>query len=99
MIFTKNTIYTIKIASGDEIVTRVVDFDQDTITIEHPLIVIPSQQGIQLIFALFTADPKESITLNKSNCVLVAPAREEVQDSFIEASTGIKPVRNQILMG
>jgi len=31
---------------------------------------------------------------------LIAPARDEVQDSYTEATTGIKPVRNsKILMG
>jgi hypothetical protein len=61
---------------------------------------VPSQQGIQMIFALFTANPDKPVTINKSQVSLIAMARDEVQDSYTEATTGIKPVRNsKILMG
>jgi hypothetical protein len=53
-----------------------------------------------MIFALFTADPEKSVTINKTQVSLIAPSRGEVCDSYIEATTGIKPVRNsKILMG
>jgi hypothetical protein len=62
--------------------------------------VVPSQQGIQMIFALFTADPDKSVTINKAQVSLIAISRDEVQDSYTEATTGIKPVRNsKVLMG
>jgi hypothetical protein len=53
-----------------------------------------------MIFALFTADPEKSVTINKSQVSLIAASREEVCDSYLEATTGIKPVRNnKILLG
>jgi hypothetical protein len=96
-----NKIYTIKLTNGDEILTRITSDEGDSVTIEHPLLVIPSQQGLQMIFALFTADPKTPVTLNKSACIMIVPAREEATDSFTEAVTGIKVTRNsnKILMG
>lgn len=97
----KDLVYTIKIANGDEIVTKVVDIDVDgNYIISKPLTVVPGPQGIQMIFSLFTADPDKNYQLNKSQCSLIALARDEVCDSYIEATTGIKPVRNsKILMG
>jgi hypothetical protein len=53
-----------------------------------------------MIFALFTANPDKAVTINKSQVSLMAVSRDEVQDSYVEATTGIKPVRNsKILMG
>jgi hypothetical protein len=49
---------------------------------------------------VFTGDPKENITINKSSIVMICQTREEVADHYTEATTGIKPVRNsKILMG
>jgi hypothetical protein len=96
----KELIYTIKISNGDEIVTKVIDVDeQGNFLINKPLTVVPGPQGIQMIMSLFTANPDKTMTLNKTACSMVALARDEVRDSYIEATTGIKPVTNKILMG
>lgn len=96
----KDLIYTIKIANGDEVVTKVVDIDQEgNYIISKPLTVVPGPQGIQMIMSLFTANPDKNYQLNKSQCSMIALARDEVRDSYIEATTGIKPVSNKILMG
>jgi hypothetical protein len=96
----KELIYTIKIANGDEVVTKVIDLDADgNYIISKPLTVVPGPQGIQMIFSLFTGNPDKNYLLNKSQCSIIALARDEVRDSYIEATTGIKPVSNKILMG
>lgn len=94
-----NQTYTIKIANGDEIVTRITGEDNSTYMISRPLVVMPSPQGIQMIFGMFTADPEKPVELNKSAVSMIAPSRQEVCDSYTEATTGIKPVTNKILMG
>ena len=96
----KELIYTIKISNGDEIVTKVIDIDEHgNFLVSKPLTVVPGPQGIQMIMSLFTANPDKTMTLNKTACSMVALARDEVRDSYIEATTGIKPVSNKILMG
>ena len=96
----KELIYTIKISNGDEIVTKVIDIDeQGNFLVSKPLTVVPGPQGIQMIMSLFTANPDKPMTLNKTACSMVALARDEVRDSYIEATTGIKPVSSKILMG
>jgi hypothetical protein len=93
-------VYTIKIANGDELVAKIVAQDDNTYTVFKPLTVMPSREGIQMIMGLFTANPDKNVTINKSQVSLIAPSRDEVQDSYVEATTGIKPVRNsKILMG
>jgi hypothetical protein len=93
-------IYTFKIANGDELVTKIIAEDDTTYTTTRPLTVVPGREGIQMIFSLFTANPDKNVTINKSQVSLIAVSRDEVQDSYVEATTGIKPVRNsKILMG
>jgi hypothetical protein len=94
-----NQTYTIKIANGDEIVTRITAESDISYMISRPLVVVPSPQGIQMIFGMFTADPEKPVELNKSAVSMIAPSRQEVCDSYTEATTGIKPVTNKILMG
>jgi hypothetical protein len=93
-------VYTIKIANGDEMVVKITAEDNATYTVTRPLTVVPGREGIQMIFALFTADPEKSVTINKQQVSCIAPSRDEVCDSYLEATTGIKTVRNsKILMG
>lgn len=94
-----NGIYTIRISNGDEMVARIEEIRDTCYIISKPLTVVPSQQGIQMIMGLFTANPDKNIQLNKEAVSMIALVREEVRDSYIEATTGIKPVTKKILIG
>ena len=92
-------VYTLKIANGDEIVAKITAEDDATYTVSKPLTIVPSQQGINMMNSLFTADPDKNVSINKQQVSIIAPSREEVCDSYLEATTGIKPVRKSIIMG
>jgi hypothetical protein len=98
MIEAGNT-YTMRMGYGEEIVAKITAVGTDTYTLSKPVAVVPGQQGIQLMNSLFTADPEADVTVNKSSVAMIAPVREDVGDSYLEATTGIKPVRSKILMG
>ena len=91
--------YTMRMGYGEEIVAKVTAFDSSTLTLSKPVAVVPGQQGIQLMNSLFTADPEQEITVNKSSVAMIASVRDDVADTYLEATTGIKPVRSSILMG
>ena len=84
---------------GEEIVAKITAETDSTFILSRPVAVVPGQQGIQLMNSLFTADPEADVTVNKSSVAMIAPVREDVGDSYLEATTGIKPVRSKILMG
>ena len=95
-----NKVYTFKLTNADEIVAKVVEIDENTYVLAQPLSAVPTEKGIQLIFTIFTADPKENITINKTAIAMICTTAEQVSDHYLEATTGIKPVRNsKILMG
>ena len=92
-------VYTFKLNSGEELISKVSAVTDDWLEIEHPVSVAPGPQGMGLVPSLFTADPESEVTVNISSVAMIAPVREDVGDSYLEATTGIKPVRNKILMG
>jgi len=96
----KDKVYTFKLTNADEIVAKVIDITDDAYVLSQPLSAVPTEKGIQLIFTIFTADPRENITINKTAIAMICTTAEQVRDHYLEATTGIKPVRNsKILMG
>jgi hypothetical protein len=96
-----NRVYTLKLTNADEVVAKVIENNADHYVVENPLSAVPTEKGIQLIFTVFTGDPKQNITINKTAIAMICQTREEVCDHYLEATTGIKAVRNsgKILLG
>jgi hypothetical protein len=93
-------VYTFKLTNADEIVGKVVSIADDSYEIAQPLSAVPTEKGIQLIYTVFTGDPKENATINKTAIAMICQTREEVGDHYLEATTGLKPVRKpSIIMG
>ena len=57
-----NKVYTLKLTNADELVCKIIAEDKDGYTVENPLSAVPTEKGIQLIFTVFTADPKQTAT-------------------------------------
>ena len=96
----KDKVYTFKLTNADEIVGKVVDITEDAYIVSQPLSAVPTEKGIQLIYTVFTGDPKENATINKTAVAMICQTRDEVCDHYLEATTGIKAVRkSSIIMG
>lgn len=93
-------IYTFKLVSGEEIVARLHAGDvDDMVEIEHPIQCVLTPQGLQMMPALFSSDQDRILLLNKSSWVMIAETREDIRNSWIQATTGIAPVSRQIITG
>ena len=100
MIVEKDKVYTFKLTNADEVVGKIVEITDVSYIVSQPLSAVPTEKGLQLIYTVFTGDPKENATINKTAVAMICQTREEVCDHYLEATTGIKPVRNsKILMG
>ena len=95
----RDQVYTFKMTSSEEIVAKVVDVAETGYAVSQPLSAVPTEKGIQLIFGVFTSDPSEPAFINKTAVAMTCRTREEVCDHYLEATTGIKPVRSKILLG
>ena len=94
-----NTVYSIKVTSGEELVGKVIEQTDTTITLEQGITIGMGQQGMQMIPAMFTTLPTSNITINTANITMVADTADDVKDAYREATTGIKTPDKKIIMG
>jgi len=94
-----NNIYTFKLNTGEELIARIVEIGLDHMIIEHPILTVISQQGLQMMPGLFSADLSQNVRLNNASWAMIAETRQDVRDSWIQATTGIAPIRKQIITG
>jgi hypothetical protein len=94
-----NTVYTFKLNSGEELIAKVTQAGGDFIVIEEPVSIAPTQQGMQMIPSVFTADPKGEFKLNTTSIALYAETDDSVRMKYLEATTGIKVPDKKIVLG
>jgi len=89
--YDKDTIVSFKLVNGDEIVAKIVEDTPTSFTVSRPCTVIPSANGIGLIQSLFTSDLNKSMTVDKGHVMLHSPTIKDVENHYIQTTTGIKP--------
>ena len=94
-----NTVYTFKLNSGEELIAKVIQAGGDFIIIEEPVSIAPTQQGMQMIPSVFTANPKGDFKLNTTSIALYAETDDSVRMKYLEATTGIKVPDKKIVLG
>ena len=93
-------VYTIKFNSGEEMIAKVhSEVTGNYINVSDPVSVAPSAQGVGLIPSLFTADPRQSVTINTNSIAMYCEAEDSVKMKYLEATTGIKVPDKKIIMG
>jgi hypothetical protein len=94
-----NKVYTFKLNSGEELIAKVIQAGGEFIQIEEPVSIAPTQQGMQMIPSVFTANPKGDFKLNTSSIALYAETDDSVRMKYLEATTGIKVPDKKIVLG
>lgn len=85
-------IVSFKLVNGDEIVAKVTSTMLTGWTVTKPCTVIPSPQGLALVQSLFGADINKDIELSKQHVMFHAPVVSQLEDHYIQTTTGIKTV-------
>ena len=94
-----NEVYTFKMASGEEIVTKVLSSDPDYIYITEPLAVAPSPQGPALMQGIFTSAPGAKVSLNIKHIAMFAETEDGVKQRYIKVTTGIDVPSKKLILG
>jgi hypothetical protein len=87
-----NTIVTLKLNSGEEMLGRVSAEDANTITLDRVLMVGMTQKGPAFAPALMTVDPEKSLTFSRSSICIIAESDREIAEQYVFQTTGIQPV-------
>jgi len=94
-----NTVNTFKLSSGEELVGKVIAIDGNTVQLEEPLSIAPTQKGMQLLPSVFTGDEDSPVILNLNLVVMTCPTAEGVRDKYLEATTGIQLPEKKLILG
>jgi hypothetical protein len=99
MIIKENEIYTFKLASGEEMVAKVIKISDQYIDISEPVSIAPNQQGLGMVPSLFTSEIAGEFKLNTNSVSMYAETNDQIKVKYIEATTGIKIPEKKILVG
>ena len=95
----KDKTYSLRLSDSSEIIAKVVSTDSTSTTISNPFSLIPTQQGVQLLPAMMSADETKNVTINTNNITMWTETNKDVIASYIQASTGIVTAPKGILKG
>ena len=86
--FSNGDIISLKLINGDEIIARFENESADDITIDRPLALTMSREGLGMIPWMMLGS-KSSITLNKSHIFAAVPSQKDAADQYMQGTTGI----------
>jgi hypothetical protein len=85
-------IATIKMSTGEEVVAKIKDQDELTLTLDRPVVIMISQQGLAFGAFIPTMESVDGVVINKSAIVAIGPCLEKVSTEYSNAVSPIKTV-------
>lgn len=85
----QNDIVTIKLAYGEEILTKVHEITETHYMISKPRMLQATAEGIGLAPAMVFADEDRQIPLPKTSISMITLANDKAKGWYIQATTGI----------
>lgn len=82
-------VVTLKLSSGEEIITKLIEENLDTYKISKPLVLSMSPQGIGMVPYLFTGNPEKELTISRSSVTVITTTEKQFADQYIQGTTGI----------
>lgn len=83
---------TIKTTAGEELVARFIEEDAAGITVQKPMAIMATQQGIGLGPFTFTINPDAKVKINKNAVLVVHKTDAEMAKQYVSSTSGIQMV-------
>jgi hypothetical protein len=96
---TVGEIWSFKLNSGEEVIGKVIEINNDYLLLNDPVSVAPGPKGLGLVPSMFTHNAAIPVTLNTNNIAMYVPTDENIQAKYVEATTGIEVPSKKVLMG
>ena len=90
--FRNGDIITMKLVTGEEIITKFVESSDSSYKVNKPLVLSITQQGVAMTPFLFTAELNGEIDIPKHVIVAIASTDKSTSGQYIKGTTGIEPV-------
>ena len=81
---------TIRTTAGEELLARFIEEDNSSITIQKPMAVMVTQQGLGLGPFTFTVNPDSKLKLNKGSIVFVHKTDSEMAKQYVANTSNIQ---------
>lgn len=85
-----NDTVTLKTTAGDEIVARFVEENDNQVTIQKPLALMATPDGMGLAPFAFTISQDAKVKLNKSAVLFVHKTEEQMAKQYVQSTTGVQ---------
>jgi len=84
-------VYTLKLVTGEEVITRLNDVGDASYKIYKPLVLSVTQNGVAMTPFLFTAEIDGNIDIPKTAVIALAVTDRETAGQYIKGTTSIVP--------
>lgn len=85
-------IYTLKLVTGEEVITRLSEDNTFSYTVYKPLVLSVTANGVAMTPFLFTAEIDGHIDIPKTAVIAVAQTDRSTAGQYIKGTSGIQPV-------
>lgn len=80
----------IKLSSGEELISRLDDESNESVTLRKPLMVVGSSQGLGLAPFMFTVDSDAKLKIHTRNITCIHKTNDDMSKQYISSTTGIQ---------
>jgi hypothetical protein len=85
-----NEITTVKLVSGEEIIGRLAEKSDTSITLSKPVQIVASQKGMGFAPLCISIDDASEFKFQLMHVLFTAPTRTELEEAYIKSTTGIQ---------
>lgn len=79
----------IKLASGEEMLTHLVSETATQVVVQKPLMVVATETGIGLAPFMFTVAPDSKIKLQLNSIICITKSAKDASDTYLKQTTDI----------
>jgi len=90
-------IYTLKLITGEEVITRLTDDSAFHYKVYKPLVLSVTATGVAMTPFLFTAEIEGNIDIPKTAVIAIALTDRSTANQYISGTSGIEPVTSSVL--
>lgn len=83
-------VVTLKLVSGEELVAKFVEENQQGYKVSKPLVLSMSPQGIGMVPYLFTGNADKDLLLKLNAVTVITTTEKQFADQYLQGTTGIQ---------